>query len=590
MKEILLRLDRNLRHTLAGLLNLLPAQAEPECAYTDGGVLVWHKGQRYLVSPDGNTFWLASPEWSIPLEGCRYPMAWAKWCLWRFFSRSPERLPAVLLAFALSGMGFIWLAVCPPDENPFGEWALWLFPMLSTGFVLVMNLCLALLLFSAIVAATARPVAEHIAEALRAAKAPALPAGETMLLETGGLIAPDILVCHAAPDETPDVFTDKLLAARREFGADKYVIAAPYRSDKIAICCPADASVERPDEELKYRADMGGISGDVSAETWDDYMEFLRRAAKPLSNFCTTHRARSQGAAAAVLAGLRVAMLLLAFASPAFAQPKTVRLKNYLAERATLIVPEQGTQFKASFQLAPITRTGDGKKNLLDLLQSGAAFTDADNAGPLLAVYVGGKLLAPEAAGAAEPAARASVGRGSAVPVEPSTKSLWDEMPDTLTLEKYKRDLAAGVKSIGNEIIPQWDFLFFVFWLIVFPILFAVSLIAWFVAKSAFKEMKSSANVPLFSKPVSYWGYQARNVIFGCAALFGVVLLMDCLIRGFFSLNLWRWVILALIEAVVLYKLVTFIVPNPKSSASGKAGGGWNGGGYNSSQLGSGQD
>ena len=74
MKEIRAKFDRNLRHTIAGLLKLHPTNTTPECAYTERGVLVCHKDRRYLVSPDGNTVWLASPEMAFPLEGCRYPL------------------------------------------------------------------------------------------------------------------------------------------------------------------------------------------------------------------------------------------------------------------------------------------------------------------------------------------------------------------------------------------------------------------------------------------------------------------------------------------------------------------------------------
>jgi len=444
MKEVIKTLDKKARYTLAGLLGLLPTHIK--CAhYTSEGVRVFDGGQKYHVFPDGTTVWLASVECSFQLEGCRYPVAWAKWHLWRFFAKSPERLPAVLLAVALAGMGFAWLAICPADQNPFGEWALWVFPMLATGFIFAMNLCLAWLLFLAIVAVTARPVAEMVVDAVREAKAPALPAGEAMLLDMGGLIAPDILVCYDAPDERPDVFADKLLAARRQFGADKYIVAIPFGSDKMVVCCPADADVEFPEEILNVREQMGGVSGDVSAETWQDYTNFLHRAAKPVRNFCTNHRAKTQGAAAALVASLRVALLLLIFAAPAFAQPKTARLKAYLAERATLIVPAQGTEFKASFQLAPIVRKGDGQKNLLELLQSGAAFTDADNAGPLLAVYVGGNLLAPEAQKATPPA-RASIGAGSAVPVA-------GEMLDSASTQRRADAIAIAAEREGRKFL-----------------------------------------------------------------------------------------------------------------------------------------
>lgn len=562
MKEIKARLDSNIRHTLAGLLGLLPAHIK--CAhYTSEGVRVFDDGQKYHVFPDGTTVWLASAECSFQLEGCRYPLAWAKWHLWRFFSKSPERLPAVLLAFALAGMGFAWLAICPADQNPFGEWALWVFPMLATGFVFAMNLCLGWLLLSVVVVVTARPVAEMVVDAVREAKAPALPAGEAMLLDMGGLIAPDVLVCYDSPDERPDVFADKLLAARRQFGADKYIVAVPFGSDKMVVCCPADADVKFPEEILNVRQEMGGMSGDVSAETWQDYTDFLQRAAKPVRNFCTNHRAKTQGAAAALVASLRVVLLLLAFASSAFAQPKTARLKAYLAERATLIVPPQGAEFKASFQLAPIVRTGDGKKTLLELLQSGAAFTDADNAGPLLAVYVGGKLLAPDTQKAAQPA-RASVGQGSAVPVGSEKGYDFLASTDSASIRGWEQAVISGTKKLGKEVAPRWGFVYFLFNYLLLPILAGVSLLAYFVAKSAFKEMGNSGNMVFLSRPLLYWGYRARNVVWGCAVLVGLMLLVDGLVNDITAGNsLWEWLMFSAFKMFLLYHLVIWVTPDP---------------------------
>jgi len=572
MKEVIKTLDKKARYTLAGLLGLLPTHIK--CAhYTSEGVRVFDGGQKYHVFPDGTTVWLASVECSFQLEGCRYPLAWAKWCLWRFFSKSPERLPAVLLALALAGMGFAWLAICPADQNPFGEWALWVFPMLATGFALAMNLCLGWLLLSVVVAVTARPVAEIVIDAVREAKAPALPAGEAMLLDMGGLIAPDILVCYEAPDETPDAFADKLLAARREFGADKYIVAVPFGSDKMVICCPADADVKSPEEILNVREEMGGMSGDVSAETWGDYKDFLQRAAKPVRNFCTTHRAKTQGAAAALVASLRVALLLLALASPAFAQ-KTARLRAYLAERATLIVPAQGAEFKASFQLAPIVRTGDGKKNLLELLQSGVAFTDLDNAGPLLAVYVGGNLLTPDAPKAAQPktakTASADLGQGSAVPVAGDERSWQFEMPDSSQavqdVYRWKGEASRAHKKFMFITFYYWDYASWWMHLQVFPFLALLLFVFGLTAVTCSSEFM----VNTFGDSVvgdSFRALHKGSAFLMCLTLlaFGIVTGLDVLIWAITSD--WHWAAVVGLS-IVLYHLTGSamgkLIPNPR--------------------------
>lgn len=572
LQKVLSHFDRNLRANLAYLLRLAPGRPATTITYHPDGVAVNEAGLTYFIRPDGSTEWVVSDVMSLPVTGCRHPIAWAKWCVWKFLSWHWLVPPVTLVLFALAGMGFLWLAICPAGSNPFAEWALWIFPMLSWGIVLAMNLTLFWLLFASVVGLAAKPVARHIGDAIREAKTPALPAGEQPLqLDMGSLIAPDIPVWSISETETAAEFEIRLSDTRKMYGSEKYVVAAPYGIDSMVVCCPAAETDEFQDEILNVRSAIVGHSTNAAKETWDEYLYFLEMAAPAIREYITRDRARKEGGAAALLAQMSarsagVIAALLIFAMPAFAQPKTVRLTEYLGNRATLIVPKQGEAFEATFQEAPIKRTGDGQKNLLQLLQSGAAFTDADNAGPLLAVYVGNKMLNPQSeTPKPRPTAQASAEPVSAIPIEkikPSKSFL--ESTDSLALRGYEASIRVGVRKLAMEVYPRWNFIFFLFKFILVPVLVGLSLLAYFIAKSAFKEMQSSGNIDVLSRPLVFWGYKGRNCVWLCAIFVGIMLILDGFVSDAVNGNsFWEWLVKSAVKMFALYHITIWITPDP---------------------------
>lgn len=572
LQKVLSNLDRNLRVNIACLLRLAPGRPATTITYHPDGVAVNEAGLTYFIRPDGSTEWVVSDVMSLPVTGCRHPIAWAKWCVWKFLSWHWLVPPVTLVLFALAGMGFLWLAICPAGSNPFAEWALWIFPMLSWGIVLAMNLTLFWLLFASVVGLAAKPVARHIGDAIREAKTPALPAGEQPLqLDMGSLIAPDIPVWSISETETAAEFEARLSDARKTYGNKKYVVAVPYGIDSMAVCCPASETDEYQEEIINVRSAIIGQNTNAAKETWDEYLYFLEMAAPAIREYITRDRARKEGGAKALLAQMAgraagVMAALLIFAMPAFAQSKTVRLTEYLGNRATLIVPKQGEPFEATFQEAPIKRTGDGQKNLLLLLQSGAAFTDADNAGPLLAVYVGNKMLNPQSeTPKARPTAQASAGPVSAIPIEKakSSKSFL-ESTDSLALRGYEASIRVGVRKLAMEVYPRWNFIFFLFKFLLLPVLVGFSLLAYYVAKSAFKEMQSSGNIDVLSRPLVFWGYKGRNCVWLCAIFVGIMLILDGFVSDAVNGNsFWEWLVKSAVKMFALYHITIWITPDP---------------------------
>ena len=575
LQKVLSTFDRNLRANIAYMLRLTPDRPATTITYHPDGVAVNEPGLTYFIRPDGSTEWIVSDVMSLPVTGCRYPIAWAKWCVWKFLSWHWLVPPVTLVLLALAGMGFLWLAICPAGSNPFAEWALWIFPMLSWGIVLAMNLTLFWLLFASVVGLAAKPVARHIGDAIREAKTPALPAGEQPLqLDMGNLIAPDIPVWSISETETAAEFETRLVATRKMYGAGKYVVAVPYGIDSMAVCCPVAETDEFQDEILNVRSAIVGHSTNAAKETWDEYLDFLEMAAPAIREYCTRDRARKEGGAKALLAQMAgrsagVIAALLIFAMPAFAQPKTVRLTEYLGNRATLIVPKQGEPFEATFQEAPIKRTGDGQKNLLLLLQSGAAFTDADNAGPLLAVYVGNKMLNPQSeTPKARPTAQASAEPVSALPIGGGRPSSGWSLPDSAEAVKnvyrWKGESAKAHKQFMFVTFYYWGYASWWMRTQVFSFLFILLFVFGLIAVSCSSEFM----VNTFGNSIV--GNSFRTLHKGSAFLmactliiFGVVIGLDLLISAITSE--WHWLAVGALS-IALGRVIGWaigkIVPN----------------------------
>jgi hypothetical protein len=99
LKKVLSTFDRNLRANLACLLRLTPGRPATTITYHPDGVAVNDGDLTYFIRANGSTEWMVSDVMSIPVAGCRHPIAWAKWCVWKFLSWHWLVLPVTLVIF-----------------------------------------------------------------------------------------------------------------------------------------------------------------------------------------------------------------------------------------------------------------------------------------------------------------------------------------------------------------------------------------------------------------------------------------------------------------------------------------------------------
>ena len=553
-----------------------PNETRPRFAFTRDGVVGQEGNMLFLVTPNGKTKYITENNSRLPIEGTRYPEQWLMWHIINFVKANPNRLIFFLLFLVLLAVGNAMALYLPANSNPFGEQTLWLYSTTSKvvffavyGFIVVV--CVMLL-----IAAFLGPTVAWGRDNWKKAMQPKTEE-ESLLIEAGNPLAPDYLIDSASPDETAKQFFDRVAECRRANGEHCFVIAVPFGEDKFIICHPAPADSPTSEEVAGVRAAY--VHGTIKAdgETWEEYKHFLSRVRQPLKDYCFEQRAKTPGigalsALSAQMKGAVVAVLILCFVVPGVAQSKTQRLYNYLGTRAETIVPHDDTQVEFAFEGATLTRTGDGRTNLVNLMQKMRLFTDDDNAGALREVKINGEVL-PPIKGSEKPQVvktNYTVGEGSAVPVdgEPRKVGLWASLPDSTELARMERGADAAIIQTGKELMPRWGFMVRMFWKIAVPILFLIMLVCYFIAKSAFTEMGHSNGIAtVLFRPISFWGYGARNGVFLCAILIGAVTLVDGAVSDFFAGNgLWWWFAVSAVKMWVIYLVVTWATPNPPRS------------------------
>lgn len=549
--------------------------SRPVFRYEDDALYAFDGGSAYKVDPKGKTFLVTREEKEIPIGGTRYPEQLAKWYGLRFIKSRWGG--AYILSLIAIVVGCICAAYLPQNQNPFAEYTLYAFPTFSKWAVLVINYAAVGSFALLVLALIGRRASEEIYLGVQAAMKP--KAEETQLLEAGNPLAPDYLIESLSPAETADSFLSRFQEARQTYGTDCFVIAAPFRSDKLVICHPAPADSEQAEEVPGVRAAYVSSAIGADVETWEEYEYFLGRVRQPLKDYCFGQRSKMRGAAAALAATMRAtitALLILCFVVPGMAQPKTQRLYNYLGTRAETIIPHDDTQVEFHFEGATLTRTGDGRSNLVNLMQKPRVFTDDDNAGSLREVKINGEVLPPIKGSEKAQTMKTnySVGEGSAVEMPdgsgPPSKGggFWASIPDSAQLVEVERSGDAFIRQSGKEVKSRWVVGMRMFWKWGLPFISLIAFCCYFVAKTAFNEMKhSSARAYAFFKPLAFWGYGARYGVFACVGIVALATLIDGLIIDMIeSDSLWEWFFVSAIKLTAIYFLTTWIVPNPPKS------------------------
>jgi len=550
-----------------------PNETRPVFRYEDDGLYAFDGGSAYKVDPKGKTFLVTREEKEIPIGGTRYPEQLMMWYAVRFFSKDPKRLPIVLIVLAVLILGSTVAISLPANSNPFGEELLWFYPTASRVIFIVVVGGLACVFGFILIIAGAAPAGQALGEGWREFKKSLNPAppDETLPIEAGNPLAPDYLIESISPDETADSFLSRFQAARQTYGTDCFVIAAPFRSDKLVICHPAPADSETAEEVPGVRAAYVSSAIGADVETWEEYVYFLGRVRQPLKDYCFGQLSKMRGAAAALAATMRAtitALLILCFVVPGMAQSKTQRLYNYLGTRAETIVPHDDTQVEFAFEGATLTRVGDGRSNLVTLLKKPRVFTDDDNAGVLRKVKINGEVL-PPIKGSEKPQVvktNYTVGEGSARPMQ------FDSAEVSMTIESVGETVGAVTQQGAKAVRIWWES---DLWRhMMHLILFAVGMFRM-TAQVFQNESRRSQFGIIYGKYAGYIGDGASFItlllgwffLFVFAANIYVSFYDGAGFKYFFFLFFNRWTVVVALWLGFLHfaaRWVDWLVPNPR--------------------------
>lgn len=144
--------------------------------------------------------------------------------------------------------------------------------------------------------------------------------------------------------------------------------------------------------------------------------------------------------------------------------------------------------------------------------------------------------------------------------------SIFQNVPDSARLEAYKMELLNDKAKIGRELAPRQRFMLWFFHAFVVPVFFFIGLLAWFIAKAAFKEaVHDYDGRVIFGRDIAWYGHRARTMVFVMATLIAAIEIADMMVTAFFtSDNLWWAATKSVAYAFACYFIVTWITPNPR--------------------------
>lgn len=483
----------------------------------------------------------------------------------------------LLLGLSLTIAAYMILPINPNGD----ELILMLTSWGSTAFILTMNFCLLALLISAVVAAIVYNFGKGLTINHTILDLSSVEQAQQLTALT---ISPDIAIFSLSDKETSKERLERFKAAKENQVDGVWILSIAYREVCGTLITDNGKSYAFDRNTPPFQADETEhpISAhDYVGETWEQYQDYLNEFCFHYVRWVQREKMIAPTGKTAemkikALWSLSVALML--FALPLSAQ-KSVRVAEYLGQTRYMSVRPTG-QVKFIFEDAPINRNADGTKTYAELLKDGAYFSDADNAGRLIAIQVvnGGQVKTifpdkkePQSTKTAAATVPAQI--QSAIPVTGELQ-LDDSLQTALLIQQYKEQFDQSTKKVWGQSLQWWDFGRYVFDHIFYVILCLLGL-ARFVAKTASNETRISAwGTSVYGGYIHIIAGGATLVTYVLMVSVALVLLLDIFIIGvtgnisaifwlFFS---WKFLgVCAWFGVLRLFEVFTdYVVPNPK--------------------------
>lgn len=413
---------------------------------------------------------------------------------------------------------------------------------------------------------------------------------DSKLLTTGEIsLSPDTLIFSEHEFEPTEDFAIRLESARRAQKPGEWVVSIPFGHPSGVIIFSAEPDEETsqgvfrrdsPPYETKDWADeqrTAAYGTRFERESFTQYMSYLNKFSMNFKEWSKHQKLTVGDPAKAMADTLRrmstMSVFVLLFLSGLSAQKDAQVIKYLGMDRYETVKPVGEVKF--IFEKAVLKRVGDGNVPYKRLLTDASSYTNEDNAGHLVGIRVAGSMILPESPTATKPTKVAASVEQTAIPTMPSAdgsgNSFWSSMPDTNELEKIKADFIKGKQKFGAELAPRKNFLLWMYWNAIAPIMLLVGFLAYFIAKLAFKEsMHDRYGNTIFGMDISQWGHYARYVVFCVIVVNVMVFMIDMFITDYFSqVSMWWWVVKCFLLTIIAYFISSWLVPNPKVANNG---------------------
>lgn len=150
--------------------------------------------------------------------------------------------------------------------------------------------------------------------------------------------------------------------------------------------------------------------------------------------------------------------------------------------------------------------------------------------------------------------------------VESMRTAMRNVFSDSVEVERLKQELILKKSVVAETTQPVRSFCTWVLYGYFFPVLAFFAVLFWLVANAAFGEsIHDPSGQTVFGVGISKWGHIFRAALWSILTFVAVVEMARGMLQDIISSNsLWWWFCWWVIKAFAFFKLINWIVPNPK--------------------------
>jgi len=531
-------------------------------------ILTIDTGTKYQVNIKSGQTFVQIGEDFYPVSGCLFPaeLAWAK--TWAFLLNNWNTLLMVGASMVALTLLQLCLAITYPGDfmgHFIASFSLWMNTALVVGFCLTATAIFVKQFMGGVV----------VVDLNRKEKTALIGSGEIG-------ISPDVMVMATSEDEAAESFESRMKTALSETeGTARWVLVIAPRHGTFAVCKNSDLGAPsepvaflrtNPFDESPFdESQVISSTSKYKKENFEQYANYCRLLAedfKKWASFAKMGKTDVFDVLASTMKSAAILALIL-FCTPAMSAQKTAQVREYLGDRADLVVPPAGQMVSYIFNNREIEVRADGVKNYVETLKQAAFFSDKDDAGRLVLVKVGKDKILPTPPKSGRVASASVEGKG--IPTMPGKESVGflDGLPDSTELQRMKAAHLAGKKDVWKKAEPVLDYYMWLFWGFM-GLLIGSGALLWTISSVAATDSIKNVYGTMVGNVISLAHIWAKTWLFMIMAFVTVVFFLDGSIRYYFTDSVSFWSVAKIVLTCLVWKYV-FEKILPDTPGSGKS-------------------